>query len=143
MKLLFKSGLALTMATILLGVLGLYENISEAKSDERLENSVIIWIKDSELRVKNNIKKLKTLDNGLSVFSYKFHHDTNTYVGLMADDVARHKQFKRHVVHMGDGFFTIDYEKIGLHQVTLDQWNTDGVSAMRSATNIAHSENNR
>lgn len=143
MKLLLKSCIALTLATIMLGVVALYENNSIAKSDERLESSVIMWIKDSEMRVKNNVKKLETLDNGLSVYSYKFHHDNNTYVGLMADDVARHKQFKRHVIHMGDGLFTIDYEKIGLHQITMDQWKSSGISAMRSARDIAQSENNK
>lgn len=42
----------------------------------------------SDRRLKHDIRKVGTLDNGLNVYAYKLMHSRPTQIGLMADEVA-------------------------------------------------------
>src|SRR6185312_4576135 len=41
----------------------------------------------SDRRLKHDIKRIGTLFNGMSVYSFKYHGDQTTHMGLMADEV--------------------------------------------------------
>lgn len=43
----------------------------------------------SDRRLKTDIKRVGQLDNGLSVYSYRYKGETETQIGLMADEVER------------------------------------------------------
>ncbi len=113
---------------------------SDDKSAERLDVNFVEMVKKSEQQIKQNVTKIFTLKNGLSIFSYQYKRTPqNTYIGLMADDVARHNVFKAYVIHMGEGRYVINYDKLGLHPVSLETFEKEGLAALTSAaTNLAH-----
>ena len=108
---------------------------SEDKSFDRLDVNFVEMVSRSEKMIKQNVEKILTLKSGLTIFSYQYKHDPrNTYIGLMADDVAAHKLFKPYVIHMGEGRYAINYEKLGLHPVTLETWEKEGLAALTTAS---------
>jgi len=64
-------------------------------------------MKYSDRRLKTDIKRVGTLDNGLPVYSYRFGNSPVTEIGLMADEV---EAFAPHAVaEAGNGFKMVDY----------------------------------
>jgi hypothetical protein len=43
--------------------------------------------KFSDSRLKTDIKRVGTLDNGLPVYTFRYHGDPQVHMGLMAQDV--------------------------------------------------------
>lgn len=66
----------------------------------------------SDRRLKKDIKFIRTLPNGLNVYSYKYINDKGPYVGVMADEVE--KLVPEALGPMIDGYKTVDYRKIGV-----------------------------
>lgn len=134
-----KISLQLILIALMLVPLGFYNNIGQAKdkSEIRLDANFIEMVTRSEKEIKRNVTKLATLESGISIFRYQYQNDKTVYVGLMADDLAKNKLFKPYVVHMGEGHYAINYERLGLYPITLETWEKEGLAAMQSATNIA------
>lgn len=139
MNFIFKIGLQLVLVALILAPLGFYDSASraESKSEERLDANYVEMVARSEEKIKRNVSKLATLKTGISIYSYQYQNDETTYVGLMANDLAKNKLFKPYVIHMGEGHYAINYEKLGLYPITFDTWEKEGLVAMQSATNIA------
>lgn len=66
----------------------------------------------SDRRLKKDIKFIRTLPNGLNVYSYKYINDKGPYIGVMADEVER--LVPEALGPMIDGYKTVDYRKIGV-----------------------------
>lgn len=66
----------------------------------------------SDRRLKKDIKFIRTLPNGLNVYSYKYINDKGPYIGVMADEVE--KLVPEALGPMIDGYKTVDYRKIGV-----------------------------
>ena len=64
----------------------------------------------SDRRLKKDVKKLRTLENGLNVYEYMYINDTGPYIGVMADEVE--KFFPEALGPVIDGYKTVDYSKI-------------------------------
>lgn len=62
----------------------------------------------SDERVKENIKEVGELDNGLPVYSFNYKGSPNTLIGLIAQDVEKKKP---EAVGDIDGIKTVDYEE--------------------------------
>jgi hypothetical protein len=63
----------------------------------------------SDERLKTYIQKVGTLDNGLSVYSYRYVWGGPAQIGVMAHEVA---DVRPEAVHMHDsGYLMVDYEK--------------------------------
>lgn len=62
----------------------------------------------SDRRVKENIKRVGTLDNGLPVYAYNYLWDKTTIVGVMADEVE--KIHPEAVVEDGNGIKHVRYD---------------------------------
>lgn len=65
-------------------------------------------IKYSDARVKDNIRRVGTLDNGLPVYSYNYAWGGPTEIGVMAQDV---EQFRPHAVREINGIKAVDYRE--------------------------------
>ncbi len=143
MSKLIKSGRiikSVTMAALVatfLGALGFYDGIHQAKSQNRLETSLVKLTELSERRIKRNIEKLTTLENGLNLYKYQYKSEPTIYVGLLADDLVKNKTHQHAVVHMWDGYYAINYEKLGIQQVTYETYQKEGLNAVRTDTIIA------
>lgn len=63
----------------------------------------------SDARLKDNIRRIGTADNGLPIYSFQYKGDDTPRMGLMAQDVLHVKPDA--VVMMPNGFMAVDYGK--------------------------------
>ena len=68
----------------------------------------------SDRRLKKNIRHVKTLDNGLKIYSFQYRGDSRNFVGVLAQDVRRIKKFRKAVTRGRDGYWQVNYGKLGL-----------------------------
>lgn len=64
----------------------------------------------SDRRLKKNIKKITTLDNGLGLYKYDYIDGRGPYIGVMADEVEQ--IMPEALGPVVDGYATVDYNKI-------------------------------
>jgi polysaccharide export outer membrane protein len=74
----------------------------------------------SDVRLKRDITKLTELDNGLSLYRYRYLWSDTFYVGVMAQEVAQ--LVPDAVVHGSDGYLRVNYARLGLQFMTWDEW---------------------
>jgi len=96
----------------------------------------------SDRRLKEDIKRVGTADNGLPIykFKYKGDHSEQTHVGFMADEVEKvHPE----AVGLAGGYKTVDYEKASepvRHHNAFGGLNTNPASTLSGAGAGAGSE---
>ena len=74
----------------------------------------------SDIRLKRDIVELARLDNGLGLYRYRYRWSDETYVGVMAQEVA---EIVPDAVLLGaDGYLRVDYSRLGLRLMTWDEW---------------------
>ena len=74
----------------------------------------------SDRRLKQDVKRVGALPNGLPIYSFRYNWGGPTFVGVMAQDVLR--VMPDAVVTGSDGFYRVDYEMLGTRMMTLAQW---------------------
>ena len=74
----------------------------------------------SDSRAKRDIALLKHLDNGLDLYRFRYRTGDETWVGVIAQQVAT---VRPDAVSRGaDGFFRVDYSKLVLKPMLLADW---------------------
>jgi hypothetical protein len=76
----------------------------------------------SDYRLKRDITLLTQLDNGIKLYSFRYLWSDETYVGVMAQDLLQDSAYKNAVVLMDTNFYAVNYQRLGLQMITLDQW---------------------
>jgi hypothetical protein len=74
----------------------------------------------SDIRAKHAISLLGQLDNGLGLYRFSYLGSDQAYVGVMAQEVESLRPDA--VIHGGDGYLRVDYDKLGLHMQTWEDW---------------------
>ena len=74
----------------------------------------------SDIRLKRDITLIGQLDDGLSLYSYRYLWSDTVYVGVMAQEVAA--KMPSAAVVGDDGYLRVDYSKLGLRMRTLEEW---------------------
>lgn len=74
----------------------------------------------SDIRLKRDITLIGQLDDGLSLYSYRYLWSDTVYVGVMAQEVAA--KMPSAAVMGDDGYLRVDYSKLGLRMRTLEEW---------------------
>lgn len=74
----------------------------------------------SDIRVKQDIEALGNAGSVLPLYSFKYLDDETEYVGVMAQDVLDVRPDA--VVTGDDGFYRVNYAKLGLRMVTRAEW---------------------
>lgn len=92
----------------------------------------------SDIRFKRDIRPLATAHNGVKLYSYRYIWSDTFFVGVMAQDLLAHAQWRRAVVENANGYFSVNYAMLGLRMVTLDEWETQGMEAVLPSTEAAH-----
>ena len=78
----------------------------------------------SDIRLKEDITLLRHLPSGIGLYRYRYKSGTQTYVGVMAQEVVG---FVPAAVVLGDdGFLRVNYDKLGLRLTTWDDWKASG-----------------
>jgi len=79
-----------------------------------------ILVPPSDIRLKRDITRIGQLDNGLSLYSFRYLWSDTVYVGVMAQEVAL--GMPSAIVKGDDGYLRVDYGKLGLRMRTLEEW---------------------
>ncbi len=85
----------------------------------------------SDARLKRDIHRLATLDNGLKIYSFKYLWSDETYVGVMAQDLLAQARVADAVQMTPGGYYKVDYGKLGLRMTTLADWQRRHEAAVR------------
>jgi hypothetical protein len=76
----------------------------------------------SDRRLKMNVIELGMTADGIKLYSWKYKADAvTTWVGVMAQDLE--KTHPDALVTDADGFYRVNYSKLGVRMMTLEQWN--------------------
>lgn len=78
----------------------------------------------SDENAKTDIVKVSTLDNGLSLYRFRYRWSDQQFVGVMAQEVQR--IVPDAVARRRDGYLYVDYGKLGLAPMTWEAWQTGG-----------------
>lgn len=83
----------------------------------------------SDIQLKEDIRHLTTLENGLRIYAFRYRGDPRYFTGVLAQEIIANPEFA-HVVSRGPhGFLTVDYAQLGLE--------IHNAKAIRSASNKA------
>ncbi len=63
---------------------------------------------------------LDRLDNGIGLYRYRYLWDDTVYVGVMAQEVAA--LVPEAVILSADGYYRVNYGRLGLQLVTYADW---------------------
>lgn len=75
----------------------------------------------SDIRLKKDLAPLMRLDNGLELYRFRYRsNDQTLYVGVLAQDVQ--KIDPSAVFRDRDGYWMVDYDRIGLKLLTWSEW---------------------
>lgn len=84
----------------------------------------------SDIRLKRDIRPVERLDNGLTLYRFRYLWSDEEMVGVMAQDVLERSPGS--VVLGEDGYYRVDYGSLGLRCVSYARWqagNSDAVAA--------------
>lgn len=76
----------------------------------------------SDIRLKRDIEALGTLSNGLTLYRFKYLWSDTDMVGVMAQEVLNVAPDA--VITGEDGFYRVNYDKLGISMMTFDEWKT-------------------
>ncbi len=74
----------------------------------------------SDRRLKRDIVKVSELEGGIGLYRYHYVWGGPEYVGVMAQELLAKKPDA--VLIGSDGFYRVDYGKLGTHLMTMQQW---------------------
>ena len=86
----------------------------------------------SDRRIKNDIKELGRLVNGIKIYSFKYIWEDKVRVGVIAQDLLERPDTKDAVLTLANGLLGVDYTAIGLRMATEQQWLESGIVSVKS-----------
>ena len=78
----------------------------------------------SDIHLKHDVVLLGRLDNGLGYYRFSYNGSDQAYVGVIAQDVQSVRP--EAVLRGPDGYLWVNYDKLGLRFMTLEQWQASG-----------------
>lgn len=90
----------------------------------------------SDARCKKEIQLLTTFADGMKIYSFQYIWSNETFVGVMAQDLLAHPEWKDAVSIRADGFYAVDYSRLGLRMTTLELWNKTGIDSVKAVSTI-------
>lgn len=85
-----------------------YDNDQAARLNSTIKTAASIGASMSDVRFKENIKKVGKLDNGLTVYVFNYKNDKTPRIGLLAQEVKKLKP--EAVTEDKSGFLYVNYE---------------------------------
>lgn len=76
----------------------------------------------SDRRLKRDIRRIGTSPSGLAIYSFRYVWGGPTFVGVMAQDLLESRP--EAVIETESGYFMVDYDKIDVKMMTLEEYLT-------------------
>lgn len=88
----------------------------------------------SDLRLKQDVRRVETLPDGLQLYSFRYWNDDRTFVSVMAQDLLEDERFRHAVSQDKSGYYVVDLAALGLDIVgSREQFFEAGQHALDSA----------
>lgn len=68
----------------------------------------------ADARLKQDIRPLQKLENGIQLYAFRYKGCSALFVGAMAQDLLADAHFRKAVSIGSDGYYRVDYAKLGL-----------------------------
>jgi hypothetical protein len=68
----------------------------------------------SDARLKRDITPYRTLDNGVQIYSFRYLGDDRYFTGVLAQDLLKNPATAKAVDVGENGYYAVDYSKLGL-----------------------------
>ena len=68
----------------------------------------------SDLRLKQDVRSVETLPNGLKLYSFRYWNDDRTFVSVMAQDLLEDERFRHAVIEDESGYYMVNLGALGL-----------------------------
>ena len=68
----------------------------------------------SDLRLKQDVRPVGALPNGLQLYSFRYWNDDRTFVSVMAQDLLEDERFRYAVFEDENGYYLVHLEALGL-----------------------------
>ena len=85
---------------------------------------------NSDIRLKRDIVLLGQTEQGIKLYSFKYLSSDQVYVGVMAQDLLESPQWQDAVITNPTGYYSVNYSKLGLEMVTLEQYKQHSTVAL-------------
>lgn len=85
----------------------------------------------SDRRLKRAVVLLARLDNGIGIYRYRYLWSDIVYVGVMAQEVL--EIMPSAVIRASDGYFRVNYARLGLRMMTWNEWTAQHSAAALAA----------
>ena len=84
----------------------------------------------SDQRLKRDITPVAVTDSGIQLYSFKYLWSDQVYVGVMAQELLNNPQWKDAVITKQNGFYAVNYSKLGFEMMTLEQYQQHNAVAL-------------
>ncbi|TAL26999.1 MAG: tail fiber domain-containing protein [Alphaproteobacteria bacterium] len=94
----------------------------------------------SDQRLKRDIKPLTVTDNGIKVYSFRYLGDDRMFSGVLAQDLLQDPETADAVSKDENGYYSVDYAKLGLPVVNEDAMLEAGLNAEKIVMGQAYQQ---
>ena len=94
----------------------------------------------SDQRLKRDIKPLTVTDKGIKVYSFRYLGDDRLFSGVLAQDLLQDPATAEAVSQDENGFYSVDYARLGLPVVDEDAMLEAGINAEKIAMGQAYEQ---
>jgi hypothetical protein len=92
----------------------------------------------SDLRLKTHVRRAGETASGLSLYSFRYIGDDREFRGVVAQELLVDERNRDAVEAGADGYFRVDYARLGLASLVTDEMRVAGERAARRASSLAH-----
>lgn len=93
----------------------------------------------SDLRLKQDVRPVETLPNGLQLYSFRYWNDDRTFVSVMAQDLLEDERFSHAVIEDESGYYMVNLGALGLDIVgSRSQFVEAGQNALAKAEPVTN-----
>jgi len=83
----------------------------------------------SDERVKTDITKLETLDNGINIYAFRYIGDDRYFAGVLAQELAEDPRYAHAVMPNDKGYMVVEYHLLPLKGQNMDLMIEAGLAA--------------
>lgn len=88
----------------------------------------------SDERLKTDVQYVETLPNGVKIYAYRYKGDERVFYGAMAQELRKDKRFAHAVTRGKDGYYRVNYAKLGIKVAHGEMFAKAGEAAARRAS---------
>lgn len=91
----------------------------------------------SDLRLKTHVRAAGETANGLGLYSFRYIGEDREFRGVMAQELLADEHNRDAVEARADGYFRVNYVRLGLANLATDEMRASGERAARRASTLA------